>query len=192
MKYAHQIIDTLTSPAMHGRGYVNKGDKIAARYIESEFTKIHLQPPPPPPPPPPINDDYFQKFKFPVNIFPKKMEVSIDDVQLKPGADFIVDANSSKAKGTYELDWLVSANYRGSLDKIKNRFIVVDKSRISNKDEKQAMDLWVNDPHEAKGVVVIEEKKLTWTVARKKYKYPVIHILKSSISPDSEKYFFKD
>jgi aminopeptidase YwaD len=177
MKYTHEVIDTLTSPFMHGRGYVNKGDKIAAGYIENEFKKMNLQP---------VDENYFQKFSFPVNTFPKKMEVSIDGVQLKPGADFIVDANSSKGKGTYELHWLVSANFRGSLDKIKNKFIVIDKSNVTNKDEQKAMDLWVNDPHGAKGVIVVEEKKLTWTVARKKYKYPVIHILKSSIKQDAK------
>ncbi|HKR04653.1 MAG TPA: M28 family peptidase [Bacteroidia bacterium] len=177
MKYAHEVIDTLTSPFMHGRGYVNKGDKIAAGYIENEFKKMNLQP---------VDENYFQKFSFPVNTFPKKMEVSMDGIQLKPGADFIVDANSSKGKGTYELHWLVSANFRGSLDKIKNKFIVIDKSNVSNKDEQKAMDLWINDPHGAKGVIVVEEKKLTWTVARKKYKYPVIHILKSAIKPDAK------
>jgi hypothetical protein len=178
IKYAHQVIDTLTSPSMHGRGYVNKGDKIAAEYIKNEFQKMFLQP---------VGDkDYFQDFKFPVNTFPKKMEVSVDSIQLKPGADFIVDANSSKAKGTYELHWLISANFRGSLDKIKNKFIVIDKTNITNKDEQKAMDLWVNDPHGAKGVIVVEEKKLTWTVARKKYKYPVVHILKSAIKQDAK------
>jgi len=177
IQYAHRVIDTLTSPSMHGRGYVNKGDKIAAEWIKNEFQKNFLQP---------VGEDYFQKFNFPVNTFPKKMEVSIDGAVLKPGADFIADANSSKGKGTYELHWLISANFRGSLDKIKNKFIVIDKTNITNKDEQKAMDLWVNDPHGAKGVIVVEEKKLTWTVARKKYKYPVIHILKSSVKQDAK------
>src|SRR5215510_1932511 len=86
LQYTHRVIDTLTSPSMDGRGYINKGDKKAAEYIKNEFQKKFLQP---------VNEDYFQKFKYPVNTFPKRMEVEIDGNPLKPGVDFIVDANSS-------------------------------------------------------------------------------------------------
>ncbi|HEY4800136.1 MAG TPA: hypothetical protein VII99_13735, partial [Bacteroidia bacterium] len=44
LKYARQIIDTLCSPGMHGRGYVNKGDSIAADYIKKEFQKLGVKP----------------------------------------------------------------------------------------------------------------------------------------------------
>lgn len=180
LDYAHKVIDTLTSPSMHGRGYVNKGDKIAATYISREFHKMNLQPVLP------DQKDYYQKFKFSVNTFPKEIKASIDGTELKPGIDFIVDAYSSKAKGTYELFWLNAVNLRGSLDKIKKKILVVDKSNLKSEDEKKAMDLWIIDPHGAAGVIVIEEKKLTWTVARKKYKYPVIRILQSAIKPDAK------
>lgn len=177
LQYARQVIDTLTAPGMHGRGYVSKGDKIAATYIKNEFIKNGLQP---------VDENYFQPFKFPVNTFPKNISVIVDGRQLVPGVDFIVDAHSSKVKGTYELYPVNSVNLRGSLDKIKNKFIVIDKSTVKNDLEKQAMDLWIIDPHGAKGVVVVEEKKLTWTVSQKKYKYPVIRILKSAL-PGSAK-----
>lgn len=177
LNYTHRVIDTLTSPSMHGRGYVQNGDKIAANYLKGEFQKLNIQA---------VDDNYFQYFKFPVNTFPKDVKVAVDGTALKPGVDFIVSANSSKAKGTFDLHWLISANLRGSLDVIKDKFIVVDKTRMINKDEQKAMDLWINDPHGAKGVVVIEESKLTWSVARKKYKYPVIHILKKAIQPEAK------
>jgi len=38
--YTRQILDTLCSPFTHGRGYVKKGDKIAANYIANEFKKF--------------------------------------------------------------------------------------------------------------------------------------------------------
>lgn len=178
--YARYIIDTLTSPAMHGRGYVSKGDKIAATFLANEFQKLNLQK---------VNaeqKDYFQKFSFPVNTFPKEIKVSIDGHELKPGVDFIVDAYSSKAKGTYQLLHIKAANLRGSLDTLKNKFIVIDKSTAKTDLEKSAMDLWITDPHGAKGVVIIEDKKLTWSVARKKYKHPVIRILKHAIKDDAK------
>ena len=49
-------------------------------------------------------NDYLQKFTFSVNTFPGKMEVEINDKELKPGIDFLVAANSRgiKAKTTLE------------------------------------------------------------------------------------------
>lgn len=40
INYVKGIIDTLSSPGFHGRGYVNKGDKIAADYIRQQLKKI--------------------------------------------------------------------------------------------------------------------------------------------------------
>ena len=39
-QYAREVIDTMASLSMHGRGYVNDGDKIAANYISEEYKKI--------------------------------------------------------------------------------------------------------------------------------------------------------
>ena len=39
-----RITETLCSTEFHGRGYVNKGDSIAAEFIVSEFKKIGLKP----------------------------------------------------------------------------------------------------------------------------------------------------
>ena len=37
------IVDTMASESMHGRGYVNGGDSIAANYLKNEFKKIGLK-----------------------------------------------------------------------------------------------------------------------------------------------------
>ena len=39
-----RITKTLCSPEFHGRGYVNKGDSLAAEFIVAEFKKIGLKP----------------------------------------------------------------------------------------------------------------------------------------------------
>ena len=57
-QYARQIVDTMASESMHGRGYVNDGDKIAANYLKTEFPKIGLKS---------FQEDYYQKFAFPIN-----------------------------------------------------------------------------------------------------------------------------
>ena len=38
--YVRQIIDTLSAPGMHGRGYSHKGDSIAASFIANEFENL--------------------------------------------------------------------------------------------------------------------------------------------------------
>ena len=53
LTYPSKVIRILTSDEMAGRGYVEKGDKLAANYISSEFRNMNLQP---------IGDSYFQKF----------------------------------------------------------------------------------------------------------------------------------
>src|ERR1039458_10157375 len=60
LKYAHQIVDTLASPSMHGRGYVLKGDSIAADYIKKEFERFGVKP---------VGKEFYQRFSFPVNTF---------------------------------------------------------------------------------------------------------------------------
>ena len=58
VNYAREIIDKLCSSQMHGRGYVKKGDSLAAQYIVSEFKKWNLES---------FNENYLQFFNTPVN-----------------------------------------------------------------------------------------------------------------------------
>ena len=60
-QYAKRIVDTMASVSMHGRGYVNDGDKIAANYIRNEFKRFELKS---------FRNDYYQDFSFPINTFP--------------------------------------------------------------------------------------------------------------------------
>jgi hypothetical protein len=78
-------VDQLAGPSFYGRGYVNKGDAKAAKYIASEFKKAGLLPA--------NNASYFQKLSFPVNTFPNELLVKCNGVVLKPGVDYIVEPN---------------------------------------------------------------------------------------------------
>ena len=42
MPRVRQTIDTLTSAAMHGRGYIYNGDAKAASYIQNRFRQLGL------------------------------------------------------------------------------------------------------------------------------------------------------
>ena len=91
---ARAWMDTLTSPAFHGRGYVNNGDRTASDWLAKQFARIGLAP---------VKKDYFQPFQFNVNSFPDSIKVSIDGKRLAPGIDFLVDPASGKADGAFEM-----------------------------------------------------------------------------------------
>ncbi len=82
IRFARTVIDTLASPSMHGRGYVNKGDSLAADYLKKEFIRLGLQP---------AGKNFYQYFDFPVTAFPGRMEVKIGDQLLVAGKDYIVN-----------------------------------------------------------------------------------------------------
>ncbi len=77
LAYTRKALNTLTSPALWGRGYTKNGMGIAADFIEKEFTKMRLKP-------------IRQMFTLPVNTFPGKMEFTLNGEKLIPGRDFIV------------------------------------------------------------------------------------------------------
>ena len=180
--YFKKVIDTLSSSTMDGRGYVNKGDKTASNFIESEFKNLSLNS---------FGATYLQDFAFTVNTFPGKMEVKLDHKQLIPGVDYIVSPGSIGLSGTYKL-------YRFSdLLKLKenklqkfiektndHRFIVIDEKVIDKGDDKKLFDALVKT-WKAKGIVLMREK-LTWGVSQENQGYLVVEIKKELITKTSK------
>lgn len=80
-------INVLAAPNMHGRGYVNDGLESAAQYVELQFRKFGLEK---------LSGmhSYRQTYKFSVNTFPGKADVSLNGKKLVPGRDYLVDAGS--------------------------------------------------------------------------------------------------
>ena len=97
LAFGRKMVDTLTSPYFWGRGYTNDGMKKTADFLANEFKIYGLEPM--------RGKNYFQNFSYPVNTFPGKMEVSINDKDLIPGVDFIVSPETKgvKASGNFEL-----------------------------------------------------------------------------------------
>ena len=60
MPRVRRTIETLTAPAMHGRGYVSQGDRKAAAYLRQRFQELGLQP---------LAPDYTQPFTLDINTF---------------------------------------------------------------------------------------------------------------------------
>lgn len=92
LAYARSLIDTLTSPYFWGRGYTNQGMKNAAEYLGKEMKSLGLLPL--------SGSGYFQSFSYPVNTFPGRMEVTINDRLLLPGTDYIISGESRGVRAT--------------------------------------------------------------------------------------------
>jgi hypothetical protein len=183
LHYAHRIVNTLASPAMHGRGYVNNGCNMAGDYLKHQFDSLHLQS---------FNNNYFQNFSFPVNTFPFDVELTINGKALIAGKDYIVEAPSGKGKGDYG-GITASNHYNHSKEEVagylyychKNRKdIVFDYDSLTRDDAKFLQALKQTElPKEERppAVFIIENKKLTMDVSEKEFSYPVFTVLRSAL-----------
>ena len=91
MAYARKMVDTLSSSTFWGRGYTNDDMRKAADFLSAQFRSLGVQPM--------DGKNYLQEFNYSVNTFPGKMDLSINGIELAPGKDFIVGAESRAVKG---------------------------------------------------------------------------------------------
>lgn len=148
---------------MHGRGYVKRGDKIAAKYLEKEFKELSISP---------LGRSYRQKFRFSVNTFPGKIFIKSGKQSFIPGKDFLVDAASKGVKGDFEVISFSEENI--SQDNFKNKFILIDKNKIT----KEIQNSLLSNPFNAQGLIIIEDDKLVWSVSQQLLPYSMIRMNK--------------
>jgi len=103
LSFGKKMVDTLTSPYFWGRGYTNDGMKKAADFLAGEFKTYGIAPL--------DGKNYYQPFSYPVNTFPGKMEVTINDKELVPGKDFIVSPETRSVKSSGSLNPLDSIQF---------------------------------------------------------------------------------
>lgn len=183
---ARRIVDTLASPAMHGRGYVNDGDKIAANYIKQQFQDFGLKTF--------KGDNYFQPFSFPVNTFPGKMEFGCIFQNKKnlvvfegvAGQNFIVSPDAPTLKGMFS-SLVFDSSYTTSSSKFEkfrkkiksaNTFVIIDERGVTNKQKLEYFKKVKNGYFEAN--IIEPVSKLTWSVSREVSKYVKIQVLADS------------
>ncbi|MFZ4549110.1 MAG: M28 family metallopeptidase [Bacteroidales bacterium] len=161
--YARSLIDTLAAPGMHGRGYVNYGDKIAAGFLANEFEKIGLSS---------FSTGFQQHYSFPMNTLPGKLAASANGKSLVAGSDFQVWSASPSIKGTFKVHVLTSEilSHNRKLQKFisrnhSNEFILIDKKGITDKKALAFIDSlkYYNFLH-AKGLLFVSDTKLVWSV----------------------------
>jgi len=153
-QYARKVLDKLTSPSMKGRGYVKKGDKKAAHYIAKQFKKNKLNS---------FTKDYFQHYDFPINTFPGKVELVVDDKKLKAGVDYVISSSSPSINGTFKLVYVSDSVYNDSTFNLyleKNKFeddFLVIKGNYRKHYGKTLIGI--------KGVIQLAERKPWWHVS---------------------------
>ncbi|MEZ5196546.1 MAG: M28 family peptidase [Bacteroidales bacterium] len=152
--YVRFVVDTLSSPGMHGRGYAGNGDKIAAGFIINEFKDSGLKC---------FGENYFQEFAIPINTFPDTINVFVDNIPLKPGEDFVLFSSSPKVSGTFELFWLLMDS-TGTLLPVEDYGMIDITERVIVTDMNQA-DFKDDGNFKSKGIVFLKEDKVWWHVS---------------------------
>lgn len=174
---ARKIISDLCAPEMHGRGYVSKGDRKAARYIAGAYDRLGLEK---------LSGSYFQDFPIRINTFPSSMVCRIDNRELVPGQDYIVEKGSPSFKGEKEVclvnrSDLLGDEWQGKLD--PEKFMLLDNNRMENETSEQTrqMDSVVavlkkGPPFIKSGLIICSKEKLTLKGFRELNAVPVITV----------------
>ncbi len=185
--YVRRVIDTLSSPTLEGRGYVNHGDRKAAEYIAGQFNEDGLIA---------FGSDYFQPYAFPMNTFPGEMRVILDGKKLVAARDFLVNASSPAIHGEYRILRISKNNLKEKKDlakllrRFKNKIVLIDKEGIENKQLLSLLDsLRYLSNTNAAGLAYITGSKLTWSVmaGRSVKSFPVLEINRESLPPKPKK-----
>lgn len=174
-------LDTLTSPAFEGRGYVNDGDRIAADWIAKQFERFGLAP---------MKGAWFEPFQFNVNSFPDSVRLSVDGQELQPGTGFIVDPESGSASGSYPLvhitpdDLITPERRRMAMGVLSGKAVMVHWPPSKNPDSLRLFHQWERDlMHYAP--VVKRVAKLTWSVAQEAQPFPLFEVNSAALTDSS-------
>jgi len=195
--YARRVIETLTSPEFHGRGYAFHGDSIAARFISAEFSRLQLKK---------WTNNYYQSYNnFSINVFEGHTKVDFgknypsssqsDAMQIIP--------YSAETKGKFRI---VSANDKMLKDtnafKLNDKFVLVDMLKFTlvdtvklgqnitfNEKEDQWRKIIRRNSLNAKGYIVLNEKLGAYSPisGRTKSSHTTIYLLKDSVSGSLKK-----
>ncbi len=174
--YARTVIRELCDEKYHGRGYVNNGDRKAARYIAKEFRKHGVTPI--------TGNSFFQEFTFSVNSFPGCMEVKINDKKLAAGIDYIVHPATGPVTGCFPVLRVNEEISRYSSGELKGKWLLADTAISNYKAKRQELTEYVKTNPGAAGILWAEAKKLTWSVSREVHQTPQLTVLSSALPDD--------
>jgi len=178
LEEARRITKALCASSFHGRGYVNKGDSLAAEFLKTEFQKLGVEA---------YKGSYFQHFNLDVNTFPNEMEIIHEGKKLNPGLDFSINPSSVGRKGNLQL-YEISAQQALNLDTLESVITQVIQSEFEE-DVAFLFDMTIVPSDTAKllreivtelavyfPVVEVVNEKFTWSVGRSERFLPYLQI----------------
>ncbi len=184
MQQVKIVIDTLASPSMHGRGYVNNGDRIAANYLCQRYQEIGLQS---------FGKTYLQNFEMDINTFPKHLKLKIGKNELSLGKDFIINSISKSGKGKARLVRLDTNLYINN--EVKEQFTKKNHNReilwYPQEEYNQIIELpqfVINAIYEAKGIIEVKNSKLTASLSQRQLSNPFFEVSQAALDSCLAKY----
>lgn len=172
--YVKAVVDTLASPYLAGRGYVDDGLKNAAKYIAHQFDSLGIDS---------LRAGRFQTFTHSVNTFPKQPVLGIDGQSATPGIDFLVNAHSPSASGKYTVFQIDTTFIDRPEDVILTGGVVYVVHPVSpaNRDGASARAELIRYLTQY-APVIDPVQKLTWSVGASTAKHPVIEVDQSLVN----------
>ncbi|HTB33061.1 MAG TPA: M28 family peptidase [Bacteroidia bacterium] len=175
--FARKVVDTLASPYMGGRGYVDKGNERAATYLNDQFKNLGLLK---------FGDSYEQKFEYPVNTYPDSYIVSVNGNMAEPGADYIILPSTPTMRGNYNVIKFDRSILKDSnrlkeffTHDYRNAFILIDDSGATDKKEKEIWESLRTNPFKARGLIILCDK-LTEETSQTVGNFALLNALRSS------------
>lgn len=186
LAYVQEIVKELAADDYYGRGYVNNGQLKAAQRIKKEMLNLGLKPY--------IQEkEFFQPFRFAVHSYPSPISLKLDNQELRPGYDFIVDPGS-EGEGSYNLVCLTGSDLKTTkslarrLRKLKkDDCLVIKLSEISRHENKNLLSLIQKNVSAKNPVIYLEPEKLTWGVRSRENKGIRIYMLAEKYVPKSKR-----
>jgi aminopeptidase YwaD len=184
--YPSSVIARLCAREMHGRGFVRHGDRHAADFIRKEFRTDRIIP---------LGINYFQSFSIDVNTFPRNMKVTVNQVALVPGRDFIVDAASPGLRGSFvalqiPVNDILGKNADALLRTCKGRVVLVDVRSLSAEipEIKRLWNEWkikqlYRNPFLMRAIIEVTDDKFTFSTSTSLSAIP--HIIMHAGKDDS-------
>ncbi len=177
-------INALASPDMLGRGYVDGGLEKAADYIEKVFTGLGMKP---------VGSlgGFRQEYSFPVNTFPGKMRVVINDKELVAGKDYLIEARSAsytcknrEIKNIDLLQLVGNKAWKKELAALDDRYVW----HLENLDTLcKSVGIWYNafGALLPEGCYIVPQKtKQMWTVEQEQIKATILFVKEVALPED--------
>ena len=172
-KYANFVKEKLTSIEFKGRGYIENGDRITAKFISDELSNQGLKY---------YDTSYYHFFDIRVNnIENAKLIIGKERRELRLGEEFLVFGYSPNTNLIIENKKFIRIDKKDVLDninilKLENKIIIIDRKDI--KDYEAFLIIMKLNSNSVKPQLVILENydKIPYYSGRSVFSFPVIQI----------------